>query len=105
MDEEQWLACEELARLLTPLRGTVNERQFRLFAVACCRRVWHLLTDGRSRRAVEVAERHADGRAGTEEVAEAAESAPQAITSTEGEPAALQCAAHAAYAAAAFPLA
>jgi hypothetical protein len=39
---------------------TVSDRQFRLFACACCRNVWHLL-DERCRYVVEVVERYVDG--------------------------------------------
>jgi hypothetical protein len=45
------------------LRGRVSDRKLRLFFCACCRSVWQMLDEPLLRRAVEVAERHADGLA------------------------------------------
>ncbi|OAI54377.1 hypothetical protein AYO44_03655 [Planctomycetaceae bacterium SCGC AG-212-F19] len=45
------------------VRIKITERKFRLFASACCRCCWDLLSDDRSRAAVEVAEMYADGQA------------------------------------------
>ncbi len=73
MTESDWRACQEPQKMLVALRATgkASERKLRLFAVACFRRVWDLVVDGRSQRAVEVAERYADGLASDEEVGEA----------------------------------
>jgi hypothetical protein len=42
--------------MLRWLQRRASEAQFRHFGIACCRRIWHLLTDARSRGAVEAAD-------------------------------------------------
>jgi hypothetical protein len=64
MTEAEWLACVGPGPMLSALRSKVSDRKLRLFACACCRRVWHLLTDERSRWAVELAESRAEGKVG-----------------------------------------
>jgi hypothetical protein len=65
MTGEEWSVTGELTSMLTflELGGHRSNRKLRLFAVACCRRIWSELRDERSRKAVETAEAFADGLA------------------------------------------
>jgi hypothetical protein len=60
MTEAEWLAATDPTLMLKFLRRRASDRKLRLFGVACCRRVWHVLDDEPCRTAVEVAERFAD---------------------------------------------
>ena len=55
--------------------GVLTDRELRLYACWRVRQIWHLLSDERSRHAVEVAERHARGQATDSELAAAAAAA------------------------------
>jgi hypothetical protein len=63
MDETAWLAATDPAPMLHFLRagGRASDRKLRLFAVACCRQIWPLITHGHCQQAVELSERYADG--------------------------------------------
>ena len=63
MTEAEWLNCEQPDRMLEFVHDRASPRKWRLLACAFCRRVWNLLKDKRSRRAVELAEGFADGSA------------------------------------------
>jgi hypothetical protein len=58
-----WLNCTDPEAMLAFLRGRVSDRKLRLFACACCRLIWTSLRPLCCRRAVEAAERYADGLA------------------------------------------
>jgi hypothetical protein len=51
--------------------GVLTDKELRLFAVFCARQVEHLLVDQRSRDAIAVAEKFANGEATPEELAAA----------------------------------
>jgi hypothetical protein len=71
MIEQEWMNATDPRPMLDFLRQDrrLTERKARLFAVACCRRIFHLLDDkSSSRKAMEFAESLADGLATTKEL-------------------------------------
>jgi hypothetical protein len=85
MTEAEWLACTDPVPVWEFLRARASERKLRLHAAACCRRIWHLLADTRSRSAVEVAERLADGQASGAEAKAAGGAAEKAYRRHPGD--------------------
>jgi hypothetical protein len=84
--EAEWLACTDPVGMLDFLRGKIADvpishypkgydRKVGLFGCFCCRRFWPLLRCESSQRAVEVAERLAEGLASDEERRRAYENA------------------------------
>jgi hypothetical protein len=74
MNEQEWLRSDT-HEMLGFLRSKVSDRKLRLFACACCRRIWHLTSDERGWRAVEAAEKYADGQVSEEEMGKWSEAA------------------------------
>jgi hypothetical protein len=71
MSEAWWQGCDNplvmLQYLQDPLRVNrtkAGRRRLRLFACACCRRVWKLIPTGACQQAVTASESYADGLAG-----------------------------------------
>jgi hypothetical protein len=101
MTEAEWLACTDpyfmIAHLRQEERGwrqrwaawfglrsyRSRRRLLYLFACGCCRRLWQLLADERSRWAIEVCERYVDGGARKKEMRRAGEAAVEAAFDAE----------------------
>jgi hypothetical protein len=79
MTETDWLASTKPLSMLDFVKQRASDRDLRLFAVACCREVWPLLTDERSRIAIAVAERFATGQATEQELRDAGKEAKMAF--------------------------
>jgi len=66
--EAEWLACADPDPMVRAVVDMVSERRLRLFVCACVRRLLDLDAAPECRRAVEVAERFADGLASEQEL-------------------------------------
>src|SRR4051794_39518102 len=71
MTEQEWLGSSDPQELIRHRARSTSDRQLRLIQVGCARRLWPLLVDQRSRDAILVAERFADGQVTERQVGEA----------------------------------
>ncbi len=71
MTEQEWLTSTDPQPMLEFLRGKASDRKLRLFACAYCRRIWDSLPKDACQKAVEIAERYADGQAANRELSSA----------------------------------
>ena len=85
--ETVWNTCERgdwMIWLLVNSKNEVTDRELRLIAVKCARRVQHLMTDQISINALDVAERYANGEATYEELTAARDAAWVAARAAAG---------------------
>jgi hypothetical protein len=85
MTRLDWNSNHDIQELVESLRPFASERKSRLFACARCRSYWSLMIDEPSRKAVEIAEKFADGLASDAERATAHRHASDAAEAEEYE--------------------
>jgi hypothetical protein len=101
--EEEWLTCKEPDKMLAHLGvdqhwGMVQispnswapsnkknklDNPLRLFACACCRRIWDQITEETGRKAVEIAEAFANGQATAKQLRDASIAAGRCMMEDE----------------------
>jgi hypothetical protein len=85
MTEKEWLEGTDPEPMLEVLGKKASKRKSQLFACACCRHIWSLIENERSRRAVEVTERFAEGQATRREWDNARRAAYRTETSADSK--------------------
>jgi hypothetical protein len=71
MTEAEWLACDDVPKMLRFLHGRSSDRKARLFGCAECRARVHLFFHSSSLESLEVLERYIEGEATPEDLADA----------------------------------
>jgi hypothetical protein len=61
LTESEWLACDRPFEMLCHLDDKLEGEAFMRFSVDCCRRIWPLIADPRSRAVVEATEAYLAG--------------------------------------------
>jgi hypothetical protein len=61
LTKSEWNACDQPFAMLCHLDGKVEDEAFMRFSVACCRRIWPLITDPRSRAVIEATDSYLTG--------------------------------------------
>ena len=83
MPLDEWLDSRDAWSMIRSLEGRMTDRKIRLFAAGCCRLSWDAIRTVRCRRAVETAERFADGSATLQELQRAFQLARESASSSE----------------------
>ena len=89
MSEDDWSACTDPQLMLLFLRSrrAATDRKLRLFACACCRRIWHRFPDPLNRDPVVEVEDHPDGRFEDEDILTAVRASSSVEPECRGQPA------------------
>jgi hypothetical protein len=80
MTEPEWSVSNDPEPLLAFLLGKSSDRKHCLFDAACCRRVWALLKEEETRKAITVLESYADDQTLWQEICEAHKRVDEVLT-------------------------
>lgn len=83
MNEREWLDGEKTGTLIAHAKKVGSERKLRLFALACCRRIEHLLVDKRSVAALAALENYIEGKCTSAELEHHCLESKQAVDAIE----------------------
>lgn len=81
MNSTEWAKSHTPEVMLNFIRVEASRRKLRLFTTACCRRSWTVLTDARSRAALDTIESYVDSEASDLELKESSDAAELAFRS------------------------